>query len=130
MIIPEMIAEEYEKKLQCLPKQDGYPVFDIIILGMGPDGHTCSLFPGYPELYITTTSVASVLDSPKPPAERITLTLPALNHAQHVFFLVTGGDKAPVVQAIKEGKTQVPAARVNPENGELVWFVDDAAMGN
>ena len=127
--MPEMMAEDYETKLQCLPKKDGYPVFDIIILGMGPDGHTCSLFPGFPEIYITSSSVASIIDSPKPPLERITLTLPVLNHAKHVFFLVTGKDKSPVVNAIKEGKSQLPAAKVKPIDGELIWFVDDAAMG-
>ena len=127
-ISAKAIADHYERELQYLPHEDGYTVFDIIILGMGPDGHTCSLFPDHKEVEVTSQNVTYILDSPKPPKERITLTLPVLNHAKHVFFLATGKDKAPMIKSIREKKSAVPSARVQPQHGELIWFVDDQAM--
>ena len=122
------MADHYERELQSLPHEDGYAVFDIVILGMGPDGHTCSLFPDHPEVEVTSRNVTYILDSPKPPKERITLTLPVLNHAKHVYFLATGKDKAQMIKAICEEKSTVASARVHPQHGELIWFVDDQAM--
>lgn len=118
----------YEQELQSLPKENGFPVFDIILLGMGPDGHTCSLFPGHPQVNETSRSVTYILDSPKPPKERITLTLPVVNNARHVFFLATGKDKAPRIQEVIEKKASFPSALVQPSHGELLWFVDTIAM--
>ena len=108
--------------------EDGYAQFDVILLGMGPDGHTCSLFPNHPEVSVQSRNVTFILDSPKPPKERITLTLPVLNRASHVFFLVTGKDKGPMIRVIREGTTSVPSALVAPNKGELVWFVDEEAF--
>jgi 6-phosphogluconolactonase len=105
------------------------PTFDLILLGMGEDGHTASLFPGHELLNETQRWVAPIFDSPKPPPERITLTLPVINHARHVAFVTTGAGKAEVLpEAI--GSPTVPAGMVQPIGGTLDWFVDEAAAAN
>lgn len=81
---PFTAAQEYATQLAATWPSSEYPVFDLILLGMGPDGHTCSLFPHHKLLEETQAWVAPICDSPKPPLERITLTLPVLNHAQQV----------------------------------------------
>ena len=105
------------------------PVFDLVLLGMGPDGHTASLFPGSPGLTETTRFViANRVDSPltKGPATRITLTIPAINAAKHVRFLVGGADKAATLAAVLEGpRGRYPSQLVAAV--DLAWFVDDAA---
>ena len=117
----------YEEELRSLPQQDGFPVIDIVLLGMGPDGHTCSLFPGHPQVNESTKWVTHITDSPKPPSERITLTLPVLNNASHVFFIATGKDKSPRIQELLHQTASFPSALVRPTAGELLWFVDSAA---
>src|SRR5216684_2790611 len=102
------------------------PLFDITLLGLGPDGHTASLLPGEPVLEERQRWVAAV--SHGRPEVRITMTYPVIESSRQVAFLVAGKEKAAIFKAIRAGGSDVPAARVNPV-GELVWFVDRAAAG-
>jgi len=128
---PEKAAEDYEKKLKalnCTISEDGFPRFDVLLLGMGPDGHTCSLFPNHPLLDEKSKTVAHIIDSPKPPPERVTLTYPVLNNAKNVIFVSTGDGKKDVIEKIlKNQDATFPATRVSPINGNLIWILDEAA---
>ena len=102
------------------------PLFDLTLLGLGPDGHTASLLPGDPVLEERSRWVAVVAHGR--PEIRITMTYPAIESSRRVAFLVAGREKASILRAIRAGDSQVPAARVRPI-GELFWFVDRAAAG-
>lgn len=154
------VAEDYVSKMR--QRFDGFPKFNIVFLGLGPDGHTCSLFPDHRLLKVssrcsqtyrehvvysrsilynpmltqlsllymiqeTTKWVAYIGDSPKPPPERITMTLPILNNSKLALFVVTGEAKAQVVKDILTDKKQLPAALVKPNQGTLMWLLDKAA---
>ena len=99
----EELADAYEKELiREFAQKDSarFPVFDLILLGVGPDGHTASLFPGHELLSEEDCWVAYIADSPKPPSRRITLTLPVINHASRVAFVATGAGKVKILSDI------------------------------
>jgi len=102
--------------------------FDLVLHGMGPDGHIASLFPGFPQLHETQRRAVEVFDSPKPPAQRISLTLPTLNHADSVWLLVSGSGKAEAVGRALGGAAvdEIPAAGARGLS-ETVWLTDEEA---
>jgi 6-phosphogluconolactonase len=125
------VAEDYEKTLrkffQLAPGD--VPQFDLILLGMGPDGHTASLFPGTAALQEKSRLVVSNWVE-KLKTNRLSFTLPVLNAARCVAFLVSGTDKASVLKTVLEENAsgeQYPAKLVNPSAGKLIWFLDRAA---
>lgn len=126
------LADQYEQKLVAsFASRDSVrlPIFDLLLLGCGPDGHTCSLFPGHALLRETSAWVAPIEDSPKPPPKRITLTLPVVTHAVRVAFVATGGGKKDIMKQIFDSSTGLPCTLVNEAVGERCsWFVDDAAV--
>jgi 6-phosphogluconolactonase len=125
----EQAARDYAHELACVlqPANGHGPRLDLIILGMGPDGHTASLFPGTAALEEQTLWVRPNLVE-KLGMRRMTMTFPLLNAAAHVIFLVAGADKAEVLHKVLEGPPdQFPAQRVQPLNGSLSWFLDEAA---
>jgi len=131
---PLEMADQYEKKLvSVFAQRDSVklPLFDLILLGCGPDGHTCSLFPDHPLLRETDAWVLSISDSPKPPPNRITLSLPVVNHGAKIGFVATGGGKKDIMKKIfdtEEGRT-LPCGLVNEGAGDKVsWFCDNAAV--
>lgn len=129
---PAATARAYQTLLAQLfqPAAGQPPRFDLILLGLGEDGHTASLFPDHPLLTETGRWVAAIFDSPKPPPERITMTLPLINQARAVAFVAAGAGKADILAQIWDTAAptgSLPAQLVRPSNGELVWFVDEAA---
>ncbi len=124
---PERGAERYALELGAIGKGDGPPALDLIVLGIGPDGHIASLFPGAPTLDAGERELClGVGDSPKPPPERITLSLPMLRAARHCLLLATGASKADAVSAmLGEPTPHVPASLLR--RGRLSVIADDAA---
>jgi 6-phosphogluconolactonase len=125
---PEDAAQAYEDTLRQF-FGSGRPAFDLVLLGLGGEGHTASLFPGSPALFEKERWVVAV-DAPAEPHLRLTLTLAVLNRARKVFFLASGAGKSEVIAALerepKLAATRYPAARVQPQ-GRVVWFLDRAA---
>jgi 6-phosphogluconolactonase len=107
-------------------KELGDTVFDICLLGMGEDGHVASIFPDHPSFEETTHTVIGVSDSPKPPASRISMTVPTLSRSREVWFLVSGANKADAVARSWAGDPTLPAGVVRGRE-RTVWFVDRAA---
>lgn len=113
-------------------RSEGGDAFDLVMLGLGPDGHVASLFPGHPALRVDDAIAVPVRESPKPPPERISLTFGALNRTRATWFLVSGEAKAEAVaRSVAYGTSvhDVPAAGIAPsvEPHELVWWLDQAA---
>jgi len=127
----EAVAETYEQTLRKVFQlgPNDVPQFDLILLGMGPDGHTASLFPGTAGLKEKSRLVvANWVEKLK--TYRLSFTLPVINAARSVAFLVSGTDKAPVLKAVLEGNDPgelYPAKLVHPKDGKLIWFLDRAA---
>jgi 6-phosphogluconolactonase len=121
-IDPAAAAQEYEEKLAAVAARFGEEryVHDLLILGLGEDGHTASLFPGSPALNETERNVIPAT-GPKPPPQRITMTYPLLNAARHVAFLVTGKDKHALVEEITAGGSTYPAAGVRAQ--AVTWIL-------
>ena len=127
---PQSCADAYE---EILRQQYGaslldpaVPLFDLLLLGLGPDGHTASLIPGQPVLKERTRWVAPV---PQGRDEvRLTLTYPALESSKLTLFLVAGADKAQAVARVRSGDASLPAGALQP-SGEVVWLLDRAAAG-
>lgn len=126
-LTPEMAAAEYEREMQGF--FGAAPVFDLILLGIGSDGHTASLFPGTPALEVADRwTVANPVK--KLSTERITLTAPVINAARAVQFLVAGESKAEAVSKILDGEAapnEYPSKMIRLENGDLTWLLDTAA---
>jgi 6-phosphogluconolactonase len=129
--MPQACADAYE---EILRQQYGasaldpeVPLFDLILLGLGADGHTASLLPGQPVLDEKNRWVAPV---PKGRDEvRLTLTYPALDSSRVTLFMVSGADKAPAVRRVRAGDAKLPAGALRP-GGEVVWLLDQAAAGS
>jgi 6-phosphogluconolactonase len=124
-------AALYEEELRRFfrPEPEGWPRFDLVLLGMGADGHTASLFPGSPAIDETQRWVVAT----RPPVQsgdRITLTLPVINHAANVVFLVAGAAKAATLKEVIEGDAppqRLPSRAIHPVDGALLWLVEREA---
>ena len=128
---PEEAARRYESELQSFyganQLDSARPLFDVVLMGVGPDGHTASLFPGYPALEETQRWVAGVPEAHVAPfVPRVTLTLPALNSCREMLFEVSGADKRAILTRVLTGEN-LPANRAH-SLGETIWLVDKAAL--
>ncbi len=128
-------AASYSSTLQATlpPTPAGVPCFDLVLLGLGDDGHTASLFPGKPATAVNDRWAVATSPGVLPPqVDRVTLTFPVLNSACTVLFLVSGAKKAKIVEEILGHKPQsagYPSSRVAPANGTLVWMLDNDSAG-
>jgi 6-phosphogluconolactonase len=121
-------AADYARELAEAARPEDHaevPSFDVVLLGVGPDGHIASLFPGHPALHEVERTVIGVRGSPKPPPTRISLTLPAINAAREVWLLASGAEKAPAIGLAlsQAGEMAVPAAGVGGRSRTL-WLLD------
>jgi len=127
---PEAAASAYAETLTAVFDAK-LPRFDLILLGIGPDGHTASLFPGQPEAVRPSAAlVVAVHNAPKPPPARVSFTFTLINAAANVLLVVAGADKAAALYEVLRGPADIarlPAQGVRPAQGELVWLVDAAA---
>ena len=128
-IDPQIAAQEYEDHLDLIASECGEPIYqhDLILLGLGDDGHTASLFPGIAALEETTRRVVANF-VPKLNAWRLTFTFPLINRARHVLFLVGATKSSGLIDRVLEGDSQLPAARVDPSAGEVTWMIGEIAQ--
>ena len=128
---PEAAAAAYEEDLKAAFGARALPVFDLVLLGLGEDGHVASLFPENPALAETQRWAAPVWNAPKPPPERVTLALPVLNQARNILVAAAGDGKAAAVARCfnppAADAAPLPARRLAPAAGELRWLLDRAA---
>jgi len=128
--IPEIEALSYSSEIRnMIPIHGSWPVFNLILLGMGDDGHTASIFPDQMWL-LHSDQICEVSIQPATGQKRITLTGRVINHAEKICFLVTGSGKANPFSEIKNGTEKanlLPAAHIFPEDGELYWYIDKSA---
>ncbi|MGC1375954.1 MAG: 6-phosphogluconolactonase [Anaerolineales bacterium] len=132
-LAPEHAAQKYEDKLREFFAGKA-PRFDLVLLGLGEDGHTASLFPGAPAVRENSRWALAVKHStpPLPLVDRVTLTPPVINAAANVTFLVTGAAKAERLRQVLRDQynpDRLPAQVVRPKDGKLFWFLDEAAAG-
>lgn len=130
----ETIAEKYEETIKSFfdLRENEFPRFDLILLGIGDDGHTASLFP-QTEALNETNKIAVANPVEKLNTTRLTLTFPAINNAANIVFLVGGENKAEVLRAVLHGETEpgkYPSQNVKPKNGSLFWLLDRKAAQN
>ena len=123
-IDPQIAAQEYQDSLDLLARQRGEQIYrhDLILLGMGDDGHTASLFPGTAALTETSRRVMANF-VPKFNSWRLTFTYPLINHARHVCFLVNSSKHAALIERVLKGDQEYPSARIQPTAGELTWII-------
>lgn len=130
--VPEEEAYRYSEEIsEFTDKRDGFPLFDLIILGLGEDGHTASIFPGYNGFFVSD-KVCEVAVHPVTKQKRITITGRVINNAVSVTFLVTGKKKADIVEKILKKSASshnFPASYIVPLYGTLSWFIDEDAGG-
>jgi|HubBroStandDraft_2_1064218.scaffolds.fasta_scaffold02214_6 6-phosphogluconolactonase len=128
---PELAAEAYDQELRKFFGSSA-PAFDVTLLGLGPEGHTASLFPDSPALEEKTRWVVPVHVAATPP-NRLTFTLPVLNSSRNTYFLVAGEGKRPILAALRaepdSRPSAYPAGRIRPTDGRVLWFLDQAAAG-
>src|SRR5262249_36065735 len=123
---PQLAAQEYEDQLNAIATENGERIYqhDLILLGLGDDGHTASLFPGTVALdEMTRRVVANFV--PKLNAWRLTFTFPLINHARKILFLVGASKNPQLIERVLAGHRQFPAARVNPVPGEVTWMIGE-----
>ncbi|PYJ16433.1 MAG: 6-phosphogluconolactonase [Verrucomicrobia bacterium] len=125
-IDPQIAAQEYEDHLHVIATERGEPIYrhDLILLGLGDDGHTASLFPGTAALDEMTRRVMANF-VPKFNAWRLTFTFPLLNAARRILFLVGAKKNPALIEHVLQGDSQYPAARVNPSAGEVMWMIGE-----
>ncbi len=125
-IDPQIAAQEYEDYLDVLATQCGEPIYqhDLILLGLGEDGHTASLFPGTAGVQETTRRVIANF-VPKFNSWRLTFSFPLINHARHICFLVDATKHKNLIERVIDGDPRFPASRVNPFAGGLTWILGE-----